>query len=288
VHDVVFLQQIQKFYRIFEPYEYEQHSLLRNSFWDRLNCFIVQRVVITIFLIFLTFSTVAAPQNNGIVVRQLEFQGNRFTVVSADLRVAQLKMFWKDPTGQPFSSLENLQRHLTKNKIRLLAATNAGIFDTSQAPLGLHVQRGKVLHPLKTRRSGYGNFYLQPNGVFFLDKSGARILETLEFARLSPTALEATQSGPMLVQNGKIHSAFQKNSLNRLPRNMIGVENQQKVHLVISDDWVNFYDTALFMRDILKCQNALYLDGSISAMRIPDSREDDDGEFGGMIGIINP
>jgi uncharacterized protein YigE (DUF2233 family) len=229
---------------------------------------------------------VATPQSDGVLVRQLEFQGTRFTVVSADLRLVRLKMFWKDPSGQPFSSLENLDKHLTKNKIRLLAATNAGIFDTSQAPLGLHIQRGQVLHPLKTRRSGYGNFYLQPNGVFFLAKSGAQILETLEFARLSPAALEATQSGPMLVRNGKIHAAFQKNSLNRLPRNMIGVENQQKVHLVISDNWVNFYDTALFMRDVLKCQNALYLDGSISAMRIPKSREDNDGAFGGMIGLV--
>ena len=233
-----------------------------------------------------TVTTVAAPQSYGVVVRQLEFQGNRFTVVSADLRLVQLKMFWKDPSGQPFSSLENLDKHLSKNKIRLLAATNAGIFDTSQAPLGLHIERGKVLHALKTRRVGYGNFYLQPNGVFFLDKFGTHLLETLEYAQVSPAAIEATQSGPMLVRNGKIHAAFQKNSLNRLPRNTIGVENQHKVHLVISDDWVNFYDTALFMRDVLKCPNALYLDGSISAMRIPKSREDYDGAFGGMIGIV--
>ncbi len=232
-------------------------------------------------------SSRAAPQTLGIEIRQLEYNGTRFTVVSADLTKVQLKMFWKNPQGKPFSSLKNLEKHLVKNKIRLLTAMNAGIFDTSQAPLGLHIERGKVLHPLKTRRSGYGNFYLQPNGVFFLEKSGARILETLDYQRLAPAALEATQSGPMLVRNGKIHSAFQKNSFNRLPRNIIGVESRSKVHLVISDDWVNFYDTAMFMRDILKCQNALYLDGSISAMRIPKTR-DDDGEFGGMIGIIQP
>jgi uncharacterized protein YigE (DUF2233 family) len=246
----------------------------------------VQRVILSLFLMLVTFASNAAPQSNGVTVRQLESKGSRFTVVSADLRISQLKMFWKDPSGKPFSSLENLERYLSQHKIRLLAATNAGIFDTSQAPLGLHIERGLVLHPLKTRRSGYGNFYLQPNGVFFLDKSGAQILETLEFERQTPAALEATQSGPMLVHNGKIHAAFQKNSFNRLPRNMIGVENQHQIHLVIADDWVNFYDTAVFMRDILKCQNALYLDGSISAMRIVGSRENDDGAFGGMIGIV--
>ena len=232
-------------------------------------------------------SSRAAPQSSGIEIRRLEYNGMRFTVVSADLSKVQLKMFWKNPQGKPFSSLENLEKHLLKNKIRLLAAMNAGIFDTSQAPLGLHIERGKVLHPLKTRRSGYGNFYLQPNGVFFLEKSGARILETLDYQSAKPSALEATQSGPMLVRNGKLHSAFQKNSFNRLPRNMIGVESKSKVHLVISDDWVNFYDSALFMRDILKCPNALYLDGSISALRIPNTRVDD-GAFAGMIGIIQP
>jgi uncharacterized protein YigE (DUF2233 family) len=243
-------------------------------------------MICTILLGFV--SSVAAPQNSGIKVRQLEYNGNRFTVVSADLSKVQLKLFWKNPQGKVFSSLENLEKHLIKNKIQLLAAMNAGIFDTSQAPLGLHIERGKTLHPIKTRRSGYGNFYLQPNGVFYTNKSGAGILETLEYQKISPTALEATQSGPMLVRNNKIHAAFQKNSFNQLPRNMIGVENKQKVHLVISDDWVNFYDTAMLMRDILKCPNALYLDGSISAMRISKTREDNDGEFAGIIGIIQP
>jgi uncharacterized protein YigE (DUF2233 family) len=243
-------------------------------------------IICTILLGFV--SSVAAPQSKGIEIRQLEYNGTRFTVVSADLTKVQLKLFWKNPQGKVFSSLENLEKHLVKNKIRLLATMNAGIFDTDQTPLGLHIERGKVLHPLKTRRKGYGNFYLQPNGVFYLTKSGASILETLEYQRLSPAALEATQSGPMLVQNNKIHAAFQKNSFNRLPRNMIGVETKKKVHLVISDDWVNFYDTAIFMRDILKCPNALYLDGSISAMRIPKTREGDDGEFAGLIGIIQP
>lgn len=206
-------------------------------------------------------------------------------MVSADLAVVRLKMFWKNPQGQVFSSLENLETYLGKNK--MLAAMNAGIYDTAQTPLGLHVERGQVLHRLKTRRSGYGNFYLQPNGVFFLDKNGAHILETLEYQRRAPQALEATQSGPLLVQNGKIHAAFQKNSSNRLPRNAIGVESGTKIHMVISDDWVNFYDMAMMMRDGLNCKNALYLDGSISALRIPKTRADN-GRFAGMLALVAP
>jgi uncharacterized protein YigE (DUF2233 family) len=231
----------------------------------------------------ITFSlSRAAPKSP---IRQLEYNGTRFTVVSVDLRQYTLKMFWKNPKGLPFSSLSNLEQHLKNNKQRLVAAMNAGIFDTSQTPLGLHVERGQVLHPLKTRRNGYGNFYLQPNGVFYLDKSGAHILETLSYQRQNPKALEATQSGPMLVQRGKIHAAFRPNSLNRLPRNAIGVSSQNVVHLVIADDWVNFDDMARFMRDSLGCTDALYLDGSISAMRIPEAR-DERGEFAGMLAVL--
>jgi uncharacterized protein YigE (DUF2233 family) len=226
----------------------------------------------------------AAP-NNAVLVRSLEFRGSRFTVVTADLRQVQLKLFWKNPKGQIFSSLKNVERHVKDNGLELLAAMNAGIFDTSQRPLGLHIERGRVLHDLKVRRRGYGNFYLQPNGVFYLDASGAHILETLAFERAGVRALEATQSGPLLVRQGRIHAAFRAGSENRLPRNAIGVQNGQIVHLVISDDWVNFDDLARFMRDTLRCTDALYLDGSISRLRIPGDR-DEDGEFAGIIGLV--
>jgi uncharacterized protein YigE (DUF2233 family) len=226
----------------------------------------------------------AAP-DNAVLVRQFEFRDSRFTVVTADLRQVQLKLFWKNSRGQVFSSLKNVERHVNSNGLQLLAAMNAGIFDTSQRPLGLHVERGQVLHDLKTRRRAYGNFYLQPNGVFYLDAKGAHILETLAFERGRPRALEATQSGPLLVQSGRIHSAFQAGSANRLPRNAIGVQNAQIVHLVISEDWVNFDDLARFMRDTLRCADALYLDGSISKLRIPGVR-DEDGQFAGMIGLV--
>jgi uncharacterized protein YigE (DUF2233 family) len=226
----------------------------------------------------------AAP-DQAVLVRQLEFRDSRFTVVTADLRQVQLKLFWKNPKGQIFSSLKNVERHVKSNGLQLLAATNAGIFDTSQRPLGFHVERGQRLHDLKTRRRGYGNFYLQPNGVFYLDAKGAGILETMAFERAGLRVLEATQSGPLLVQNGRIHAAFQAGSPNRLPRNAIGVQSGQIVHLVISNDWVNFDDLARFMRDTLRCTDALYLDGSISKLRIPGDREDD-GEFAGIIGLI--
>ena len=250
----------------------------------RKGWFVLLLVTVCVLLTAPLLHSQAAPPESGFNLRTLEYNGSRFTVATVDLRKVQLKLFWKDENGKKLGSLEGLETYLTRNKRTLLAGMNAGIFDTGFAPLGLHAERGRLLHPVKTRRSGYGNFYLQPNGVFYIDATGAHVTDTLEFTRTRRAVLEATQSGPALLLNGQLHPSFQIGSNNRLPRNAIGVSSVNTVQLVISDDWVNFYDLARFMRDVLKCTDALYLDGNISKLRVPNAR-DDDGDFAGMIGV---
>ncbi len=232
--------------------------------------------------------SLAAPKvsNNGVQIRQLQYKGNKYAVVSVDLKKATLKMFWKDSNNQPFNTFQKLEQHLTKNGVKLLAAMNAGIFDKSYSPLGLEIERGKKMHKLNARTKAFGNFYMQPNGIFLLGANGAKILSTQEYIRTSPSALEATQSGPMLVLNNRINSKFQKDSSNQLVRNGVGVQTGSSVHLVISQSWVNFYDFAAFFKDALHCPNALYLDGNISGLYIPNSSFDSMGDYAGMIGVV--
>jgi uncharacterized protein YigE (DUF2233 family) len=257
----------------------------RNLEYGMRRGFILLLTVALCALLALPFvSSRASPTDTGFKLQTVESRGNRYTVATVDLRKVQLKLFWKSPDNKKLGSLSNLEAYLTKNGRTFLAGMNAGIFDASATPLGLHVERGATLHALKTRRSGYGNFYLQPNAVFYLDQSGAHILETLAFERTRPAALEATQSGPALLLGGKVHPAFQPGSDNRLARNAVGVTSRNVVQLVISDSWVNFADMARFMRDSLKCTDALYLDGNISKLRVPGARSDD-GDFAGMIGV---
>jgi uncharacterized protein YigE (DUF2233 family) len=245
-------------------------------------------------LIFLVLAAIvpilsfAAPKQSdtGVQIRQLEHQGNKYVVVSVDLKKAKLKMFWKDKQNQPFKTFQKLEQHLTKNGVKLLAAMNAGIFDKTYTPLGLHIQRGQKLHKLNSRTNAFGNFYMQPNGIFFLDARGANILSTQDFVRSQANAIEATQSGPMLVLNNKINSKFQKNSSNQLVRNGVGVETGSRVHLVIAQSWVSFYEFAAFFKDVLHCPNALYLDGNISGLYLPSSSFDSMGNYAGMIGIV--
>jgi uncharacterized protein YigE (DUF2233 family) len=237
-------------------------------------------LIVAVLAVLVPILSIAAPKTSvdGVQIRELEYRGN--------LNKVKLRMFLKDAKNKPFNTFQKLEQHLSKNGQKLLAAMNAGIFDKTYTPLGLHIERGKLLHKLNSRTKAYGNFYLQPNGIFLLGAKGAKILSTQEFIRTQPKALEATQSGPMLVQNNRINSRFQKNSSNQLVRNGVGVETGSSVHLVIAQSWVSFYDFAAFFKDVLHCPNALYLDGNISGLYVPNSSFQSTGDYAGMIGVV--
>jgi uncharacterized protein YigE (DUF2233 family) len=267
-----------------------------------------KRLLSVTFLLLMLVAPGQAPAQNAVVSRQVRFENASFLVVDVDLQRAKLELHWRNPAGNPFLNFQALEDYLTANGQRLLAVMNAGIFDTASKPLGLHIERGQILRRLNSRRNGYGNFYLQPNGVFYLEKtvSGtrARLQSTLAFERDHPTIrelgrntqiLEATQSGPMLVIDGKLNAAFKANSGNRLIRNAIGVQSSNsgassRVVLVLTETPVNFHTLARFMRDQLECPNALYLDGNISNLYVPGSSKNSSSisDFGGMITVLEP
>jgi uncharacterized protein YigE (DUF2233 family) len=49
---------------------------------------------------------------------------------------------------------------------------------------------------------------------------------------------------------------------------------------------VRLYDFAVFYRDVLNCQNALFLDGSISSMMVPAwGRRDESAPLGPILAV---
>jgi uncharacterized protein YigE (DUF2233 family) len=272
-----------------------------------------KRLLFITFLLLLLVAPGQAPAQKAVISRQVRFENSSFLVVDVDLQRAKLEMYWRNPAGNPFLNFQALEDYLTANGQRLLAVMNAGIFETNSRPLGLHIERGQILRRLNSRRSGYGNFYLQPNGVFYLEKTAlgtrARLQTTVAFERTHPEireigdsnqVLEATQSGPMLVIDDKLNAAFKANSGNRLIRNAIGVQSSNSgasnsgasshVVLVLTETPVNFHTLARFMRDQLECANALYLDGNISNLYVPGSNKNASSisNFGGMITVLEP
>jgi len=106
---------------------------------------------------------------------------------------------------------------------------------------------------------------LQPNGVFAITQAGACVVQSSDYPAIQKSTLLATQSGPMLVIDVKIHPVFKPSSSSRLIRNGVGVIMPQHVVFAISEEPVTFYEFALFFRDYFRCKNALFLDGTISA-----------------------
>lgn len=212
---------------------------------------------------------------------------NPFDVIRVDLAQAEIRLFWKDDAGNRYGSLSQIQQWAKEHHFQLVAATNAGIFEPGFIPTGLYVEAGQELSPLNLA-DGYGNFFLKPNGVFFIDDRGASIYEASRFAEARPDVAYATQSGPLLLNKNRVHPAFTDGSRNCRLRSGIGVSPDGSVYLVISNGSVNFYDFAVYFRDQLGVEEALYLDGGISKLLAPDMGRMEDGEFAGILAVLLP
>src|SRR5690606_20511821 len=96
-----------------------------------------------------------------------------------------------------------------------------------------------------------GNFFLKPNGVLVITDKGARVVETSEFQKIKERVSLATQSGPMLVHQGKLHPAFNAGSESRLYRNGVCTPTPHEVVFVNSEDPINFHEFATYFKDVL-------------------------------------
>lgn len=190
------------------------------------------------------------------------FETRAFTVCTANPAEHAFRMYLNAPNGEKYGSLDALPAD------DLLFATNAGMYTPEYEPAGLYVENGVERKRLNTRKSGYGNFHLQPNGVFWVKGRKAAVTSTNAYARLMPRADLATQSGPMLVIDGKLNPRFDEDGPSRYIRNGIGVTKAGRVAIAISEVPVSFGAFARLFRDHLKCPNALYFDGSVSQLRI--------------------
>jgi uncharacterized protein YigE (DUF2233 family) len=203
--------------------------------------------------------------------RPLSYQRNAYTVCDVDLRRHAVRLFWKRPDGEPYAYLSALPHALERPAGRLLFATNAGMFDSELKPVGLYIEQGRELVRANIR-SGYGNFHMKPNGVFFIAGEVAGVLETGAYLRQPPHADLATQSGPMLVIDGRIHPRFDRRSTSLKVRSGVGVRDPQTVVFAISRGEVSFAAFAQLFKEHLHCANALFLDGgSAPSMYAPSS-----------------
>jgi len=210
---------------------------------------------------------------------------SRFTTIRVDVRRERIELFLRDDAGRTFKRFDQLKSWLASRNERLRFAMNAGMFEPDLSPVGLLVQAGQEVSPLNLS-DGTGNFFLKPNGVFFVSESGARIVESTEYPALAQGVRLATQSGPLLVRHGALHPAISAASTSRLLRNGVGISGDT-IMFVISEQPVNFYEIAIYFRDELHCPDALYLDGVVSSLYSTDlQRNDSRADLGPIVGVV--
>lgn len=187
-------------------------------------------------------------------------------------------------SGAPYRSLTALSQARSGDSIAF--AMNAGMFDDEGKPIGYFVEGGERLQTLNTN-AGEGNFHMKPNGVFFGTGETWEIRTTDDFlANVRDRPEFGTQSGPMLVIDGKLHPEISRDGDSKLIRNAVGVDERGRAHFVVSNAPVSFGKLARFYRDELAVKNALYLDGNVSALWNPATGRLDTGAPIGPILVV--
>lgn len=227
------------------------------------------------------------PSAQALDSSELAFEGQNYRIVHLDLKREQLTLHWRDPqSGVPFGDIETLRKWGEARGQRLVFAANAGIYDHAFAPLGLYVENGKTLVPLNLSHGNpaSGNFSLLPNGVFAIYPDGhAAVRTSVDFRADGKRAQWATQSGPMLLIDGKLNEQFVDDSSSLKWRSGVCVRGATDVVFAVSEAPVNFHTFGRLFRDRLGCHDALYLDGSISQLYV-----DGEGYTGAPALMVKP
>lgn len=243
-------------------------------------------IVIRAFLSLILCLLLASGAGAAGPCEDIEDGGASYTVCVFDARAASLRLFLRDAKGEIIGGFSRLSEVLAERGERLALAMNGGMYREDYSPVGLYVEGGKLVTRANTR-PGRGNFHVKPNGVFWIDGARVGITETARFLSSNTHPAYATQSGPMLVVGGRINPRIHESGTSKKIRNGVGVADARIVRFAISNQPVTFHQFAHLFRDRLHCRDALFLDGSTSALYAPSiSRHDRLRPMGPIIGVV--
>lgn len=217
-----------------------------------------------------------------------EFEGLPYSYCVADPAEDDLRLWHIAEDGLVYGTFDRINAALAEEGLTLGFAMNGGMYHDDRSPVGLYVEYGRETAPLVTAE-GPGNFGLLPNGVFCLGPDGASVTESRRFEAQRPDCIFATQSGPLMVEHGRLHPRFLPDGTSRYVRNGVGVREDGTVVFAISDRPVNFHRFARLFRDRLDAPDALYIDGNVSRLYAPELGRHDAGfPLGPIVGTAVP
>ena len=219
------------------------------------------------------------------VLQPVTYRGHGYSVCTIDPKKSEMRIFYTDDIGNLLHDFPAVDAYVKSHGGKLLFAANAGMFEPNSRPVGLLLMNANLMSPLNLK-DGTGNFYMKPNGVFEInEKHEAHIVESSEYSGLVTPPVWATQSGPLMVYGGNIHPDLNADSKSLKIRSCVGVRKDGIVVFALSTAPVNFYDFASLFLNKLKCPNALFLDGDISAFWVPGVGDQRLHSFGPILGV---
>jgi len=219
-----------------------------------------------------------------------QFRGQEYVLVRVKPQQAAIRLFNPRPEGG-VHTFASVAEGAAQRGEALAMIVNGGMYRPDHRAQGLLVIDGQTLSPRDTATAGYGNFYLQPNGIFALDSSGrGYVIPTQRYPGLADSVdiHDATQSGPMMLVDSAINPLFTDGSPNLHIRNAVGIRPDGEVIFAISAQPCTFFDLSLVLLR-QGCTDALYLDGAISRMYVPElgvGAPPDSVALGPLIGVF--
>lgn len=200
---------------------------------------------------------------------KISINNEDFLIYYPELENSVIKMYWKSDEGTPY---ENMKKFISKlsNK-NILFVTNGGIYSKDYTPEGLYIENYKIISKLNLN-IGEGNFYMKPNGVFYVEDNKPLITDSNNFV-YNKNISYAVQSGPLLIKNGEINKLFNKSSKSFKIRSAVGIDKNNKVFFYMSKKDINFYDFSKYALEKLNCEQLLFLDGTISKMYFSSNKK---------------
>jgi uncharacterized protein YigE (DUF2233 family) len=221
--------------------------------------------VISFFVLAFLCSSILLSQVN--VYNNVEHNTLKYDVIIIDIDYMTIQNF----SIRKNDSLYAHNLYLSKNwQDSAVFIINASISDTLCNPIGWFVSDGLEIQPVN-ESDGYGNFYLKPNGAVILTQDEGYIIETDSIPYINNVQF-GIQSGPMLLNDGKINSNFNSSSTNKHIRSGVGIINdygKSKLIFAISLQPVSFYQFTKFFKEVYNCRNALCLESAGAIFKYP-------------------
>src|SRR5271163_1325802 len=111
---------------------------------------------------------IAVSAASGVDFQSVTAGEKHYTVCRVNLDNDRLQLFLNDEDGKPLKSFPAVEHMLALQNQKLVFAMNAGMYKMDFSPVGLFVNGGREISPLNLQQDE-GNFFLRPNGVFFVN-----------------------------------------------------------------------------------------------------------------------